>query len=304
MTPAGAPRRGGGVGVQVEAQRGSAGLLTVLAGGLVACLGFVAVAAATDAGLAAAKARTAADAAALAAVSASPLVGGDGDPRAAARALAEANDAEVVSCCAPQETADGAERPVVRVRVVVAARPRLRLLRAATDGLRSAATAVARPATGRPGSIPEGPDDPRAAGGGGPPGHGGEALAGPFERPVAGPVTSGFGWRIHPITGVPRPHTGTDFAATRGTPVGAAAGGVVTSAGPRGGYGQTVVVDHDNHTATLYAHLSSIAVSSGQPVRRGELLGLVGSTGQSTGPHLHFEVRVSDAPVDPLPRLP
>lgn len=293
MTRSVSPRR------LLHRQTGSAALLTVLAGGLVACLGFAAVAAATDAGLAAAKARTAADAAALAAAGASPLVGGDGDARTAAEAMAAANDGELVACCAP------AGKPVaetdhrgVRAHVVVAVPPRLALLRAATPGLRSTATAVARPAAGRVDTR-----DVRRRGGpgGGPAGHG--AGGGLLTAPVHAPVTSGFGWRVHPITGAPRPHTGTDFAAAHGTPVGAAADGTVASAGWRGGYGKAVLVDHGTET-TLYAHLSAMTVVGGQQVRRGDPVGRVGSTGQSTGAHLHFEVRVDGVPVDPLSRLP
>lgn len=293
MTRRATPRR------LLHRQAGSIGLLTILAGGLVACLGLAAIAAATDAGLAAAKARTAADAAALAAVGASPLVGGDGDARTAAKSLAASNDAELVACCAPAEQpAAEADHSGLRARVVVAVQPRLALLRAATPGLRSTATAVARPAEGHAGlrDVPR-----RGDHGSGPGGHGaGEAS---FSPPVHAPVSSGFGWRVHPITGATRPHTGTDFAAPHGTSVGAAADGIVAAAGWRGGYGKAVLVDHGSES-TLYAHLSAITAAQGQRVRRGEPLGRVGSTGQSTGAHLHFEVRVDGVPVDPLGYLP
>lgn len=293
---------------RLRRQTGSAALLTVLAGGLVACLGFAAIAVAGDAGLAAAKARTAADAAALAAAGASPLVGGDGDARTAAEAVAASNDAALVACCAPADKpAAGTDRPAVRAHVEVVVRPRLALLRAATPGLRSTATAVARPVGGRAGigdvrrrdDLGLGPGGHGVAEGGGPDG---SAPAGSLTVPVHAPVTSGFGWRVHPITGVPRPHTGTDFGAAHGTLVGAAGDGTVVSAGWRGGYGKTVLVDHGSQT-TLYAHLSDTTVVAGQRVRRGDPLGRVGSTGQSTGAHLHFEVRVDGVPVDPLTRL-
>lgn len=288
-----APRR------LLRRQTGSAGLLTVLAGGLVACLGFVAIAAATDAGLAAAKARTAADAAALAAAGSSPLAGGDGDARTAAEAMAASNGAELVACCAPAEkpVAEASPYPV-RAHVEVAVHPRLALLRAATPGLRSTATAVARPVVGRAAT---GEDRPRGNPPAGPGDHG--TAEGALSPPVRAPISSGFGWRVHPISGAPRPHTGTDFAAAHGTLVGAAADGIVASAGWRGGYGKAVLVDHGRET-TLYAHLSDTAVVGGQKVRRGDPLGRVGSTGQSTGAHLHFEVRVDGAPVDPASRLP
>jgi murein DD-endopeptidase MepM/ murein hydrolase activator NlpD len=122
--------------------------------------------------------------------------------------------------------------------------------------------------------------------------------------PIPGaPITSGFGPRVHPIYGDVRMHNGIDFGASTGTPIHAAADGVVVSAGPFGGYGNATVIDHGNGLATLYAHQSSIIVSSGQRVSRGQVIGYVGSTGFSTGPHLHFEVRVRGTPVDPMQYL-
>lgn len=116
-------------------------------------------------------------------------------------------------------------------------------------------------------------------------------------------VTSTFGARVHPIFHDVRYHDGVDFGAGHGTPIRAAADGVVVHAGPRGGYGTTLIVDHGRALATLYAHQSSLAVSTGQRVTRNQVIGYVGSTGFSTGPHLHFEVRVSGTPVDPLQYL-
>ncbi len=113
-------------------------------------------------------------------------------------------------------------------------------------------------------------------------------------------ITSEFGPRVHPIYGTERMHDGLDFGADMGTPILAAADGVVVSAGERGGYGNTVLVDDGASLATLYAHQSTMAVGVGDPVRRGQVIGYVGSTGFSTGPHLHFEVRVNGAPVDPM----
>jgi murein DD-endopeptidase MepM/ murein hydrolase activator NlpD len=122
--------------------------------------------------------------------------------------------------------------------------------------------------------------------------------------PIPGaPITSGFGPRVHPIYGDVRMHTGIDFGASSGTPIRAAADGVVVSAGPLGGYGNATVIDHGNGLATLYGHQSSIAVAPGQRVRRGQVIGYVGCTGLCTGPHLHFEVRVRGTPVDPMQYL-
>ncbi len=109
----------------------------------------------------------------------------------------------------------------------------------------------------------------------------------------------GYGYRHHPILGYRRFHNGLDLTNASGTPVVALADGIVVVAGPRGGYGNTVVVDHGAGFTTLSAHLSLIDVSVGTPVVAGQLLGRVGSTGRSTGPHLHFETRLGGVPVDP-----
>lgn len=124
--------------------------------------------------------------------------------------------------------------------------------------------------------------------------------SGRLARPVPGPVVSGFGMRFHPILHYYRMHTGVDMHASYGTPVHAADKGMVVFAGWRGGYGKCVIIDHGSGVATLYAHLSDISVGEGQIVSRGETVGAVGSTGLSTGPHLHFEVRRYGTPVDPL----
>jgi murein DD-endopeptidase MepM/ murein hydrolase activator NlpD len=115
-----------------------------------------------------------------------------------------------------------------------------------------------------------------------------------FIWPVNGAVTSGFGWRWG------RMHEGIDIAAPTGTPIWAAAAGTVIHSGWLGGYGNLVVVDHGNGLATAYAHASAILVGVGQSVEQGETVSLVGSTGNSSGPHLHFEVRVNGTAVDPL----
>lgn len=118
--------------------------------------------------------------------------------------------------------------------------------------------------------------------------------------PTPGPVTSGFGYRIHPIYGYRRFHAGIDIGAPIGQGIVAVLPGVVLSAGPRGTYGNLVVIDHGNGFATAYAHQSRVLVVVGQRVAAGQRIGLVGSTGASTGPHLHFETRVNGDPVDPL----
>lgn len=137
----------------------------------------------------------------------------------------------------------------------------------------------------------------------------GGQVAGPSGKgvlsyPIPGArVTSNFGPRVHPITHEVRNHDGIDVGAGHGTPIRAAGDGVVFHAGPRGGYGNTIIVDHGNALATLYAHQSSFAVGGGERVARGQIIGFVGSTGFSTGPHLHFEVRLHGTPVDPMQYL-
>jgi len=124
--------------------------------------------------------------------------------------------------------------------------------------------------------------------------------SGQLSWPCDGDVSSGFGYRVHPISGTRRMHTGLDLGCANGAPIHAAGSGTVTEAGVRGGYGNAVVIDHGDGLATLYAHQSRITVSVGQQVSEGEVIGYVGSTGQSTGPHLHWEVWVNGTPVDPM----
>jgi murein DD-endopeptidase MepM/ murein hydrolase activator NlpD len=127
--------------------------------------------------------------------------------------------------------------------------------------------------------------------------------AGTFSWPVTGTITSPFGWRSNPFGGAPEFHQGLDIAAPTGTTVTAAAGGTVIMAQWYGGYGNYILIDHGGGYSTGYGHLSAIYVTTGQSVQRGQAIGAVGSTGQSTGPHLHFEVRIAGKPVDPAPRL-
>lgn len=124
-----------------------------------------------------------------------------------------------------------------------------------------------------------------------------------FEFPADGPISSPFGWRVHPIFHTRRLHSGIDIGASYGSPVRAGASGTVAVAGVISGYGNAIVIDHGGGIATLYGHLSRFKVRVGQTVSAGATIGAVGNTGNSTGPHLHFEVRVQGVPVDPMPYL-
>ncbi len=123
---------------------------------------------------------------------------------------------------------------------------------------------------------------------------------GQFSLPNDGQITSLFGWRVHPILGYERFHSGVDFAADYGSPIRAANDGYVIFAGWYGGYGNAVILDHGNGISTLYGHAEELLVAEGQAVQRGQAIATVGSTGLSTGPHLHFEVRQAGEPIDPL----
>lgn len=126
-----------------------------------------------------------------------------------------------------------------------------------------------------------------------------QALMVPNSVPVNGPVGSGFGFRADPFSGRAALHTGLDFPADVGTPIQAAAGGVVVSTDYHPQYGHLLEIDHGNGLVTRYAHTSKILVNSGDLVKRGQVVAQVGSTGRSTGPHLHFEVLVQGVPQDP-----
>lgn len=127
----------------------------------------------------------------------------------------------------------------------------------------------------------------------------------PSVWPVQGELTDGFGTRRNPFDSTLFEfHAGQDIAAVRGTPVVAAGSGRVAFAGVQNGYGQIVIVDHGDNFTTRYGHLSQIDVAVGQSVERGETLGRVGSSGRSTGPHLHYEVRLTDQAVNPKHYLP
>ncbi len=126
---------------------------------------------------------------------------------------------------------------------------------------------------------------------------------GMFTYPSDAPTSSPFGWRMHPVLRYRRFHAGLDFAASYGSTIRAADSGTVIFAGWYGGYGRAVIIDHGKGTTTLYGHTSELLVSEGQAVQRGQAIAAVGSTGLSTGPHLHFEVRRNGTPVNPADYL-
>lgn len=124
-----------------------------------------------------------------------------------------------------------------------------------------------------------------------------------FVWPVKGFITSNYGYRVHPIRGSVIFHSGIDIAAMYGAPICATASGIVIYSGWYGGYGNAVIVDHGSGYSSLYAHCSTVFVGKGQSVAQGNIIASIGSTGMSTGPHLHFEIRQNGVPVDPRSRL-
>lgn len=126
-----------------------------------------------------------------------------------------------------------------------------------------------------------------------------QSYGGGMIWPLSGPITSEFGWRTHPIFGSQRFHSGLDIGGDYGLPIVAAASGVVIEAGWIGGYGNTIMIEHGSGIVTLYGHNESLAVSVGQQVSQGQVVAYCGSTGNSTGPHCHFEVRLGGEPVSP-----
>ncbi len=129
------------------------------------------------------------------------------------------------------------------------------------------------------------------------------ANSAPNLWPVEGRITASFGERIDPFNGEGAFHSGVDISAGVGVPVIAPADGVITFADFLGGYGRAIMVDHGHGISTRYGHLSSFAVTAGQYIHRGDTLGYVGQSGRSTGPHLHYEVRINDVPVNPYKYL-
>jgi len=130
-----------------------------------------------------------------------------------------------------------------------------------------------------------------------------KANSAPNLWPVEGQVTGSFGERIDPFNGEGAFHSGVDIGSSYGHPIVAPADGVVTLTENMGGYGKTIMIDHGNSISTRYGHLSGFAVTAGQHVQRGDLIGYVGESGRSTGPHLHYEVRINDTPVNPYKYL-
>jgi murein DD-endopeptidase MepM/ murein hydrolase activator NlpD len=273
-----------------ERDAGAIALLVLAGGGLAMLIALVLVVTVADVFISRGQAQLAADAAALAAmgqVAAGEVTTFGSGTRdadvAVARRLASANGGELVECCGD----DPARR-----EVVVTVAPRSALLRAILPRVRARAAAaleaIAPPAVSH---------DVAGAGGAGP------AVDGRVW-PVDATVSSGFGVRTHPLTGQRRLHAGLDLAAASGTPIRAAAAGQVVAADTVGGYGLTVDLRHGDGSVTRYAHQSRLLVRVGQSVAAGQVIGLVGSTGNSTGPHLHFEVRTHAGPIDPLQWLP
>lgn len=126
----------------------------------------------------------------------------------------------------------------------------------------------------------------------------------PSRMPLDGAsLSSGFGMRTHPVLGGRRAHKGIDLSAPTGTPIYASADGVVTRADWFSSYGLFISLDHGATLETRYGHLSRLNVAEGQPVKKGDLIGYVGSTGRSTGPHLHYEVRIAGMAVNPVPYM-
>jgi murein DD-endopeptidase MepM/ murein hydrolase activator NlpD len=130
-----------------------------------------------------------------------------------------------------------------------------------------------------------------------------KANSAPNLWPVEGQVTGSFGERIDPFNGEGAFHSGVDIGSSYGHPIVAPADGVVTMTDTMGGYGKTIMISHGNGISTRYGHLSGFAVTAGQHVQRGEVIGYVGESGRSTGPHLHYEVRINDTPVNPYKYL-
>jgi murein DD-endopeptidase MepM/ murein hydrolase activator NlpD len=124
-------------------------------------------------------------------------------------------------------------------------------------------------------------------------------IGAPDLWPVMGPITSSFGQREDPFNGEGAFHSGIDISASFGTPIHATADGMVQTAGMESGYGREIIIDHGNGIETLYGHLSGFAVTDGQQVREGQIIGYVGMSGRATAPHLHYEVRIHNTPVNP-----
>lgn len=172
----------------------------------------------------------------------------------------------------------------------------------AVEGATQSVVVPTRPSAGTRSRVGEIDDFPEAGGAARSEGAGPVSTPNPaagLHLPLPDRVSSGFGWRIDPFHGVKRFHAGMDIAAAYGRAVPVAAPGRVVEAGVQGGYGMTVLVDHGAGVQTRYAHLSEVAVGVGQELARAEVVGRVGQSGRSTGPHLHFEVALNGRRVDP-----
>jgi len=130
-----------------------------------------------------------------------------------------------------------------------------------------------------------------------------KANSAPNLWPIEGQVTASFGERIDPFNGEGAFHSGVDIGSSYGASIVAPADGVVTFSDVMGGYGKAIMIDHGNGISTRYGHLSGFSVTAGQHVHRGDVIGFVGTSGRSTGPHLHYEVRINDTPVNPYKYL-
>lgn len=131
-----------------------------------------------------------------------------------------------------------------------------------------------------------------------------KCLESPYiDKPIRANMTSRYGYRTHPMSGRRHVHAGIDFRGKTGTPVLAGSAGVVKTAHRKGAYGKTIIIDHGNSYTTLYGHLSDYAVKEGQWVNLGQTIGYIGRTGRTTGPHLHFEIRCHNVPVNPTKYL-
>ncbi|CAN5883734.1 hypothetical protein BH23ACT10_BH23ACT10_26000 [soil metagenome] len=254
-------------------------LLALLGGGLALLVALLPVVVVADLMVTRGRAQMAADAAALAAMGADAT-----DSRSQAVRVAAANGGELRSCCGDEPW---------RREVTVGVAPASRLLAGVVPTVQAAAAAELVAAS---------PSGTGAASGVA--GASGAAGSGGRVWPLRAPMTSGFGMRTHPLSGGARLHAGIDLGAASGTPIGAAAAGTVVAAGVMGGYGNAVDIRHADGTTTRYAHQSRLLVRNGQQVAAGQIIGLVGSTGASTGPHLHFEVRTPTGPIDPRTWLP
>ena len=209
-------------------------------------------------------------------------------------AVLRARAAAQAAARAAARAAAAAAARAAAVRAAAAAAAQAAADRAAAARAAGSAAAVPPPAVPATPAIPDVPAAP-------PPAQQAAPVGGGFVMPAEGTFSSGFGPRVDPLTGASGFHPGQDIAAPEGTPIVAATSGEVAYAGWEQGYGNFTCIDRGDGLATCYGHQSAILVTVGQQVQAGQLIGRVGTTGWSTGPHLHFEVRLDGTPVDPMP---